>query len=838
MKGNERFHKLNLYKRAVRLLPIFVCLLMQGQVYAQREALLPVTQEEVLKKHEGNGKNWRSIFQAFMVGGLPALFEDAILRQDVSKQHAKDETELTDSLTLTIPIETAKVKKQDIPKVAVDVTTVETMTKSDVIPTSQLTDQPAPSADGLAMKPVPLAETVTSSGAQTLQTNVVPKALTLTKPPTLGVPERREEKERRIGQNLSARWLRLFFHKKEAKISEPLPSDVERKSESLPLVITPTRMEEPLNRVGRSVTVVSAKQIKAQGSYTLTEAVRNVPGVRARTMGSLGDFSTISIRGTRPWDTAVLIEGMPLRDASDPQGSFVPFLEDVFTDHFSQIEVMRGTGSTLYGSEAIGGVINLRMKQGKEGRPRVKAEFDGGAFETIHHAYQVSGGMKGFDYYLGYSHNGSDGIRHPDAYGAHSFGVNTGYQWKDRFEARSMLNAVGSKLDVNDGPSLLNDTLIEDTADPNHVRDAQFIHYNSFIRYRLNDHIQQKTKFAFMDTHRRFVNGPDQIDRVFTYSRFDGNIANIEPEIDFTLNEYYSLVGGVEYEREEFRQLVNNRWDSFDGHRYGPFVENRFSFFQKKLNLSAGGRVSRHEEFGTHESGELSGSYLIEKTNTRFKGHFGTGFREPSLFELFGRTLSSRGVLNVFGNPNLKPEKSISWDAGLEQKFFHESITFAGTFFKNEFSRRIAFIGRQYAMREGGHSQGGEFELKWQPIKNLQLGASYTRTFSEADGRSITGLPRHLFGFNLDWEFWNRFHYHLDFTHKGREQIALFAIPSFTTKFVDQKSYTKVDMKLSFDLNDHLTMWTRADNAFDSDILEDGFRNPGAQAFGGVSMEI
>jgi outer membrane receptor for ferrienterochelin and colicin len=141
-------------------------------------------------------------------------------------------------------------------------------------------------------------------------------------------------------------------------------------------------------------------------------------------------------------------------------------------------------------------------------------------------------------------------------------------------------------------------------------------------------------------------------------------------------------------------------------------------------------------------------------------------------------------------------------------------------------------------MREGGYTQGAEFELKWEPIKNLLLASSYTRTFAEADARSSTSLPRNLFGFNLDWRFWNRFHYHLDFTYNGSEQIALFSVPSFTTKFVDQKSYNKVDMKLSFDLNDYLTLWARGENVFDANIREDGFGNPGAQAFGGVSMEV
>jgi outer membrane receptor for ferrienterochelin and colicin len=165
-------------------------------------------------------------------------------------------------------------------------------------------------------------------------------------------------------------------------------------------------------------------------------------------------------------------------------------------------------------------------------------------------------------------------------------------------------------------------------------------------------------------------------------------------------------------------------------------------------------------------------------------------------------------------------------------------LTLSGTFFKTEYSKRIDFIGSGYKQVAGGYSQGAELEASWQPIENLKLSMSYTRTFAEAGGRSITGIPRNLWGLNFDWMFLNRFRYNLDLTYKGKEQITIFSIPSFTSEFIDQESYTKVDMKLSFDLNDTWDVWVRGDNLFDAEFLEDGFRNPGAQFFGGVSMEV
>lgn len=325
--------------------------------------------------------------------------------------------------------------------------------------------------------------------------------------------------------------------------------------------------------------------------------------------------------------------------------------------------------------------------------------------------------------------------------------------------------------------------------------------------------------------------------RSFSDSQFDSNTSNLEYQANLEISKHFSVITGLEHEREELIQFVSEVRNKFAGYRLGSFSEGRASFFDKALIFTVGGRLTHHKRSHTNQSGELSATYHFRPTDTQFKGHFGTGFREPALYELFGR-VASRGFVFNFGNPGLKPEKTVSWDTGIVQNLWNGAVSLAATFFKNEYSRRIVFINGGYNPREGGHSQGAEFEAKWQPLKSLSFGSGYTRTFSEADGASITGLPRHLWSLNADWQFLNRFQYHLDLTHRGNEEFQVFSLPTFTTATLHQGSYTKVDMKLTFDMSDSWQLWVRADNLFNALILEGGFRNPGAQFFSGVSVEV
>lgn len=780
-------------------------------VYAQKERPNSASTAE-FKTSRPRLFDWQTLLRSLPPGGLPTLFYETVIRNRTvaartgSPPAAKSEVDTP----ITIPVDLLSRRQSD-PSVVTDVTQVEKVAKTKPFEKTLVSSQ---------MPEVPLPK----KGQPAVPVMVPP---TVIKPAL--VPEKIEAKPSRIRIFLTKQILAWF--KKTPPPDEKLIPEVEKRDERYPLVITATRLDEPLNRVGRSVTVIAADEMDSQGSYTLTEALRNVPGVRVLTQGQVGDLSSVRIRGTRSFDTIFLIDGMPFRDAADPQGSANAFVGDLFTDNFEQIEVMRGTGSTLYGSEAIGGVVHLRMKRGREGRPRATITYEGGSYHTHRQTYQLSGGVKGLDYFMSYSHVGTSGIRSADGYGGHVFGGNWGFKWEDHLELRFMLNANGSEIDVNDEPGFANannNEILQDSSDLNRVRRARFVHYNSFLRHRLTDHFEHTFRFGFADTDRRFMDGPDENDIGFSDNQYDSNISNVEYQMDILINDHLSAITGLEHEREQLVQIISDKRDEPALYRFGWFLENRLSFFEDTLNFSAGGRLSHHKQSRTHQSGELSGSYLLRPTDTQIKGHFGTGFREPSLYELLGE----------YGNPNLKPEKSIGWDIGVIQKLFAGTVTMGAAFFKTEYSKRIIYTNRVYDRVDGGASQGLEFECIWQPIKDLKLGGSLTKTFAKADGQSIPETPRTAFGLNASWKFLNRFQYSVDLTYQGDQQALFFGNVSPYVRLMDQDSYTKVDIKLGFDINDHMTVWLRADNVFDAEFTERGYRNPGAQFFGGISMEI
>jgi len=628
----------------------------------------------------------------------------------------------------------------------------------------------------------------------------------------------------------------------EKPIVTPEPAltdlEIERRDEFYPILVTPTRLEERRDRLGRSVALVRRKDMDAQGSFTLSEALRNIPGVRVRTLGTLGDQTTLQIRGNRSYDTALLINGMPLRDASGTQGSAVNLFSEISTDHFEEIEVLRGAGSTLYGSEAIGGVVHLRMKEGKAGPPRSTVILDIGEDGSYHQTYQASGMENQLDYFLGYTRVGTDGVLTSDTYESGGFSANVGFKPGDNLEFRFIMNTVISELDINDGAGLNNGILVENKTDPNHLRQQHFLHFNSMIRHQPWENFQHTVRWGVLETDRRFINGADAVDSRFSDSQFDGDISNLEYQADLYVNDHLSIVAGAESENEEFRQLVSNVEDVVSVERLGAYVEGRLSFLDNTLNLALGGRTNEHERYGSHETSEVSVSYLFRPTQTRFKGHWGTGFRDPSLFELFGRTHSSSGSTFEFGNLELEPEESRSWDAGVEQELFDGSVLVIANIFRTEFDKRIVFGQGSYENVEGDFSRGGELESIWIPNENLRISTAYTRTIAESNGQVAPSLPHNLFGMNVDWEFLEKFKYHFDLTYRGVETVQLFATPSFTSEFVRQNSYVKADTKLGFAVTENAEAWFVVENIFNEKIVEEGFRNPGRMVRGGVTIKI
>jgi len=175
---------------------------------------------------------------------------------------------------------------------------------------------------------------------------------------------------------------------------QSLANDIQLQVEAVngSVVITATGTAQNTDEISKAISVLNNQTIEQRRELTLTESVRGLPGVRVQQQGSYGALTTIRLRGQRNFDTAVLLDGLRIRDASDINGSAVPFMTDLLPVDLERVEVLRGSGSSIYGTNAVGGVINLMPKSG-QGKPNFEFGFDGGSLAMFRERIKGSGGL-------------------------------------------------------------------------------------------------------------------------------------------------------------------------------------------------------------------------------------------------------------------------------------------------------------------------------------------------------------------------------------------------------------------------------------------------------------
>src|SRR5882672_2368130 len=173
-------------------------------------------------------------------------------------------------------------------------------------------------------------------------------------------------------------------------ISNDVRLSVQAVSESV--VVTATGTAQRADETSKAVTLLDNQSIEARRELMLTESLRGTPGLRVQQQGSPGALTTLRLRGQRNFDTAILLDGLRVRDSSDINGSAVSFITDLLPADLDRVEVLRGSGSSIYGTNAIGGVINLVPATGS-GQPRFEVGWDGGGLATYHEHLKGSGGL-------------------------------------------------------------------------------------------------------------------------------------------------------------------------------------------------------------------------------------------------------------------------------------------------------------------------------------------------------------------------------------------------------------------------------------------------------------
>jgi vitamin B12 transporter len=605
-----------------------------------------------------------------------------------------------------------------------------------------------------------------------------------------------------------------------------------------PIVVTATRIEVPLEEVGKTVTVVTAEQLEEQKATSLVEALQNIPGLLVRRQQGPGGIALIKIRGLDTEYTQILIDGLPVRDPSEPQGSAVEFMSDILVENIERIEVVRGSSSTLYGSDSVGGTINIITKK-RTGKPGVFASFEGGSMSTFQEVVGTQGMAGSVNYSLVGKRIDSDGLDDHDTYRETSAAGRFGIDFSQDVSLMMQVKYTDSDTDLNNSPGILDGVLIKDQDDPDDTKKKTLVNSGVVFSHNVSEKFDYNVKLGYVDVDKKFTFGPQGDEFGFgSKTTYAGNIFNAEAQANYSLNDANLLTVGYEYETEEFEQVLGEQKDTPNATQHGAYFQDSLALMSETLNIVPGVRYVNHDQAGDRVDWEISASYMVGESGVRLHSHVGTGFRAPSLYELYGASIFG-SQLYKFGNQNLDPEESLGWDAGIELKALEKKIRFDVTYFSNTFDKIIGFGTLGYENVDGGESKGLEVQAKYTPTDTLSVTGSYTYTDTEdANGEKFFGVPEHELGLNINYRFLEKFNANLSATVSGKEEIPLFNTSTFTSERYKNDGYTKVDIVLDYVLNKHVNIWTRIENLLDDDYTIGGYQAPGISFYGGVKATL
>ncbi|MBV8856198.1 MAG: TonB-dependent receptor [Acidobacteria bacterium] len=695
------------------------------------------------------------------------------------------------------------------------------------------------------------------------------------------------------------------------------------------VVVTASDTPQTVDEVSKAVTTVTRREIEERDEATLTDALTTVPGLRVQQLGGPGSLVSVKTRGLRNQDTAVLIDGLRFRDPSAPESDATSFLSDLQVTDAGRVEVLRGSGSSLYGTNASGGVVNVVTDEG--GGPfRGQLFAEGGGLGFARGRAQFSGSAGGAErlvWSAGVSHlnvskgvDGDDAARSTNAQGralvrltptatlsASVYASDSFAQLNEEPQAVGTLPAAGiidarpvSRAELRryeSGTPLrqLNlgaATFLPAANDPDFSRAARFFSGAVTFAQRPSEAFGYSVTYHGLRTHRSLNEGPavpgDPADFFFephgsTVNDFDGTVNTLGARTDFRLGRHNLVNAGYEFERETFSNAfkdvtpAGNSSADVDERSHALFVQDQLRFLDERLQLSAAFRAQTFR-LGTPRftpttgapyaglafdsppnayTGDGSIAYLFRSTNTKLRAHVGNGYRKPSLYERFGTFFDSFFGYSVLGDPRLAPERSIAFDAGVDQTFSSNRARLSATYFYTRLQEVIGFgdtpndpFGRfgGYLNTGGGLSRGAELSGEFAPARRLDLFASYTFVNSDLRRPSVAGVlrafatPVHQFTLVADARLGSRVAVNFDLVASSDYLAPIFDPGTFTNRAFRFDGIRKGDLTASYTIplseSRRLRLFGKVENVFDRDYYENGFRTPGINGRAGAALSF
>jgi len=635
-------------------------------------------------------------------------------------------------------------------------------------------------------------------------------------------------------------------------------------NDPLEVVVTADRSEVPLKNTGSAITIITSEDIAKFGSKNIADILRTVPGLTLAEAGGLGAAAKVSLRGATAGGSMVLLDGVRIGDTSNTEG-FLDF-GNFSAANIERIEVLRGPQSALYGSDAMGGVINIITKKGKR-TPVREVTLEGGSYGTVSARGSMSGATDKVSYAFGVN------ALHSDGFPRYGYRITPSplyplYPYLSDQTAPKPMNDPVDKAGINGNVSYrINDDVTVETGLSYYANAIQFDNSEAITPsnvYNKNNHSKAGILNGYLKSQFKAFDGAlrNQLVVFGNQTKLDGwqmELDYASNPIDSDLPWYTGYVGkrlGVEYQGEWLtapfgalmigaRREAEFAWSDQDPHplpytydgvtySYSPtdaMQTTNSVFAQKRLAISdrfdvtVGGRVDAIEEGATFPTWRTTFAYRLDETKSKLRGAVGTGAKAPSLLQRFSQ----------YGTPDLLPEKSFGYELGIDQDL-GSGITASLTAFNEDFDERIGFgtCSRTSAPRncyyniKNARSRGVEFETTVEVVPSAwraRFSYSYIDAIDLEKNMQIYRIPKQSASFSLTYSGIQKIEIEPRLTYVGdRLDPYFYYDPSFNYKSSDVTipAYLRVDLNTTYKLNADNDAYVRLENLTDANT-EDAF---------------
>ena len=546
------------------------------------------------------------------------------------------------------------------------------------------------------------------------------------------------------------------------------------------VIVTANKFPQKQSTTGKVITVITKDQIEKSGGKSVGELLNEQTGISVSgALNNLGANQTVYLRGASAGRTLILMDGIPVYDPSVNNNYFD--LNLVSLNNVESIEICRGAQSTLYGSDAIAGVINIITIKKDVTKPfNIKVTASAGNYNTFRGNAQLYGKANKFSYNIRYERLVSDGFSSAydstktkdfdnDAYNGDVASASLQYQLTNDLSLKTFIQYSRYKTD-------LDAAAFTDEKDYSVKNNSVITGFNA--HYQKNN-ISITGNYQYSENKRNYFNDSLDVPGFVTFAtdNYVGHTQFAEVFSNIIISKNFGFLQGADYRYGNF----HSRYFSLSS--YGPFTttfkdtsQSQASLYgsliyhtvDEKLNIELGGRLNVHSRYGSNHTYTFNPSYNIND-HFRIFGSIATGFKAPTLYQLY----------SDYGNTNLMPEKSTTYEAGVQQK--HKNITTRIVYFYRNIKDGIDFDNNlfQYFNITSQKVQGIEFETKIIAVKNLSITANYTYlkpteqsqsriTFKDSSYSYLVKRPANSFNITAGYQFQNGLYINLSGKYAGK----------------------------------------------------------------------